>query len=232
MLFGIDVSYHQGLIDWPKVRTSGVRFAIIKASEGEGYTDPMFEQNMLSAAEAEIVAGTYHFFLPRYDPLAQARHYVKTLQELGGGKPTLPPCVDIETPGPGKSAYNQSLKVFLEEIFRLTGRTAMITSHPASGTATCRYPFIPATSCCVPVWTGRRNTRCGWHITPPAGRTRCTPGLAGHSGSTPVRARSRASPPALTSTCLAARRKNWPRWWNYEQQRAAPVRAHLPTAHP
>lgn len=151
MLFGIDVSYHQGLIDWPKVRTSGVRFAIIKASEGEGYTDPMFEQNMLGAAEAEIVAGTYHFFLPRYDPLAQARHYVKTLQELGGGKPTLPPCVDIETPGPGKSAYNQSLKVFLEEIFRLTGRTTMIYVSPGFWNS-----YLP-----VPVYSGYKLLRSG-----------------------------------------------------------------------
>lgn len=151
MLFGIDVSYHQDLIDWPKVRTSGVRFAIIKASEGEGYTDPMFEQNMLGAAKAEIVAGTYHFFLPRYDPLAQARHYVKTLQELGGGKPTLPPCVDIETPGPGKSAYNQSLKVFLEEIFRLTGRTAMIYVSPGFWNS-----YLP-----VPVYSGYKLLRSG-----------------------------------------------------------------------
>jgi len=151
MLFGIAVSYHQGLIDWPKVRTSGVRFAIIKASEGEGYTDPMFEQNILGAAEAEIVAGTYHFFLPRYDPLAQARHYVKTLQELGGGKPTLPPCVDIETPGPGKSAYNQSLKVFLEEIFRLTGRTAMIYVSPGFWNS-----YLP-----VPVYSGYKLLRSG-----------------------------------------------------------------------
>jgi lysozyme len=130
MLFGIDVSHHQDWIDWQKVRTSGVRFAIIKASEGEEYIDPMFEQNMRGAAEADIVTGSYHFFLPRYDPLAQARHYVRTLQELAGGRPTLPPCVDIETPGLGKSGFNQAVRVFLEEIFRLTGRTGMIYVSP------------------------------------------------------------------------------------------------------
>lgn len=130
MLFGIDVSHHQDWIDWPRVRSSGVRFAIIKASEGETYIDPMFEENMRGAAENDIIAGTYHFFLPRYDPLEQARHYVRTLQELGGSRPTLPPCIDIETPGLGKSGFNQAVKVFLDEIFRLTGRTGMIYISP------------------------------------------------------------------------------------------------------
>ena len=31
-IVGIDVSNHQGVIDWPKVRASGVAFAYIKAS--------------------------------------------------------------------------------------------------------------------------------------------------------------------------------------------------------
>ena len=30
--FGIDVSKHQGKIDWPKVAASGVRFAILRAT--------------------------------------------------------------------------------------------------------------------------------------------------------------------------------------------------------
>ena len=130
MLFGIDVSYHQEWIDWPKVSTSGVRFAIIKATEGDDYIDPNFEQNIRGATEAGIVIGTYHFFLPRFDPLVQARHYVKTLQDCLHDAPCLPPCLDIETPGLGRSGLNQSLHVFLREIFKLTGRTAMIYVSP------------------------------------------------------------------------------------------------------
>jgi lysozyme len=130
MLFGIDVSHHQEWIDWQIVRSTGVRFAIIKASEGDDYIDPMFEQNMRGAGEAEILTGSYHFFLPRYDPLVQARHYVKTLQELGGTRPGLPPCVDIETAGLTRTGFNQALRVFLEEVYRLTGRTAMIYVSP------------------------------------------------------------------------------------------------------
>ena len=46
MISGIDVSHHNEWIDWPKVRQAGVRFAIIKASEGTGFTDTLFEQNL------------------------------------------------------------------------------------------------------------------------------------------------------------------------------------------
>ena len=42
---GIDVSYWDSGIDWPKVRATGQRFVFIKATEGETYTDPTFETN-------------------------------------------------------------------------------------------------------------------------------------------------------------------------------------------
>jgi lysozyme len=46
---GIDVSNHQGVIDWPRVAASGVRFAGMKASGDEGignvYVDPTFPDN-------------------------------------------------------------------------------------------------------------------------------------------------------------------------------------------
>jgi GH25 family lysozyme M1 (1,4-beta-N-acetylmuramidase) len=37
---GIDVSYWNAGIDWPKVRATGQRFVFAKASEGSSYSDP------------------------------------------------------------------------------------------------------------------------------------------------------------------------------------------------
>ena len=37
---GIDVSHHQGEIDWAKVAGAGVRFAYLKATEGRDLRDP------------------------------------------------------------------------------------------------------------------------------------------------------------------------------------------------
>ncbi len=62
MIYGIDVSHHQEFIDWGMVKKAGARFAFIKASEGVGFTDPMFEENIRGAVEAGVLPGSYHFF--------------------------------------------------------------------------------------------------------------------------------------------------------------------------
>jgi len=130
MIYGIDVSHHQEFIDWGMVKKAGARFAFIKASEGVGFSDPMFEENIRGAVEAGVLPGSYHFFLPRYDPLEQARHYARTLQENAVDAPTLPPCIDIETPGLGKTGLNQAVRIFIEEMYNLTGRRCIIYVSP------------------------------------------------------------------------------------------------------
>lgn len=65
-LEGIDVSEHQGDIDWQAVHDSGVDFAIIRAgyrgySEGKLYTDANFEKNVQGALAAGLKVGIYFF---------------------------------------------------------------------------------------------------------------------------------------------------------------------------
>ena len=59
---GIDVSKHQGKIDWQAVRETGsVNFAILRAGFGR-YTsqkDPQFERNYAGAKAAGIPVGAY-----------------------------------------------------------------------------------------------------------------------------------------------------------------------------
>src|SRR6476660_2447595 len=59
---GIDVSHHQGEIDWPRVASDGVRFAYIKASEGGTVPDHRFRENWVEAKKAGLRRGAYHFF--------------------------------------------------------------------------------------------------------------------------------------------------------------------------
>lgn len=63
MLKGIDVSYHQGNIDWSKVKAAGIEFAIIKAggSDDGFYTDSKWEANYKGAKAAGIKVGAYYF---------------------------------------------------------------------------------------------------------------------------------------------------------------------------
>jgi lysozyme len=90
---GIDVSHHQGAIDWKKVAHSGVSFAYIKLTDGQNFTDPRFTQNWHGAKTAGLLRGAYHFFHPHSDPDIQAEHFVRRLATDQG---ELPPMLDIE----------------------------------------------------------------------------------------------------------------------------------------
>jgi len=63
---GIDVSRHQGEIDWKQVAASGVKFAIIRCgyrgtSYGNLYEDATFDQNVKGALENGIYVGAYFY---------------------------------------------------------------------------------------------------------------------------------------------------------------------------
>ncbi len=42
---GIDVSHHQGAIDWQAVASAGIDFAYAKATEGSQFVDGQFASN-------------------------------------------------------------------------------------------------------------------------------------------------------------------------------------------
>jgi len=54
---GIDVSYWSSKINWTKVRADGQRFMFTKATEGDFYTDPTFDDNWLGAKKAGVLRG-------------------------------------------------------------------------------------------------------------------------------------------------------------------------------
>lgn len=65
-MFGIDVSSHNGYIDWKKLKKQGVDFAFIRVGY-RGYTkrkinqDKMFHYNIKEAQKARIKVGVYFF---------------------------------------------------------------------------------------------------------------------------------------------------------------------------
>ena len=60
---GIDVSEHQGVIDWAKVAKDGVQFAVIRAGYGRELSqkDKQFERNYAGAKAAGIQVGAYWY---------------------------------------------------------------------------------------------------------------------------------------------------------------------------
>jgi GH25 family lysozyme M1 (1,4-beta-N-acetylmuramidase) len=93
---GIDVSHWQETITWSAVAGDGIDFAIMKATEGRRYTDPMFKTNRSQAQLAGITVGMYHVASPSKstdDARAEADHFLKVAKpSVGNVIPTL----DIE----------------------------------------------------------------------------------------------------------------------------------------
>ena len=57
--YGIDVSYHQGPINWGAVKASGVQFAFVRAGSFKSGTDAYYHQNMQGAIANGIPVGIY-----------------------------------------------------------------------------------------------------------------------------------------------------------------------------
>lgn len=66
-VLGVDVSVHQGEIDWQKVADAGMEFAMIRVgyrgygSEGKMMPDANFEANIQGALDAGLKVGVYYF---------------------------------------------------------------------------------------------------------------------------------------------------------------------------
>ena len=93
---GVDVSHHQGLVEWPAVRAAGITFAFIKASEGADHRDREFGRNWIGARQAGLARGAYHFFTFCSPGAAQAENFISA---VGGSFGELPPVADVEFSG-------------------------------------------------------------------------------------------------------------------------------------
>lgn len=93
---GIDVSAHQGAIDWKEVVRDRVDFVYIKATEGGDFVDKRFQQNWTKAEQVGLRRGAYHFFTFARDGATQAANFIATVPK---DAKALPPVVDLEFGG-------------------------------------------------------------------------------------------------------------------------------------
>jgi lysozyme len=130
-LEGIDVSYHEGTIDWSAVVNAGIRFAWIKATEGTKYVDPAWATNSANARAAGMPFGAFHYAQPGTDPglaAEQADHFVDV---AGFGSGNLLPVLDVEiTNGLTPSAMQTFIAQFLDRVLQRTGIHAVIYTSP------------------------------------------------------------------------------------------------------
>ena len=92
---GIDVSNHQGTVDWNKVKAAGIDFAILKVGPVYGKPDDSFERNAAECERLGIPYGVYYYSYARSVEDAN-KEADRTLAWLGGHHPSLPVYYDLE----------------------------------------------------------------------------------------------------------------------------------------
>lgn len=116
---GIDISRHQREIVWEDVRSSQIKFAFIKATEGKDYKDPNFNKNWDKSKKEGIIRGAYHYYRPNSPPDLQALNFISSVMLESGD---LPPVLDIEE-GIDKLTLKGDIFVYLkilENAYRVT----------------------------------------------------------------------------------------------------------------
>lgn len=126
---GIDISAHNGQIDFSKVIADSIDFVYIKASEGGTWRDALFEQNYRAATDAGLLVGIYHFF--RFD-VPGWKQSVNVLSALSGRHLDLPIAIDVEEWGnPGEFTTQEIIENLrsLVELLRQNGREPIIYTN-------------------------------------------------------------------------------------------------------
>ncbi len=125
---GIDLSHHQGEVDWDAIPRDAVHFVFIKATEGRDHRDPRFAENWAAAGRVGIPRGAYHFFTFCTPGPDQAAHFLEVVPP-GAGE--LPPVVDVEFTGnctawEDLDRVRDDLVVFVDQIRRAHGREPIL----------------------------------------------------------------------------------------------------------
>ena len=115
---GIDVSHHQGIINWKAVKATEkqeypISFVFMKATEGGDYKDRRFAENFRQAREVGLIRGAYHFYNPNSEPIRQADFYISQVKLEKGD---LAPVLDIERKPRDKAKLQADLVKFLNRL--------------------------------------------------------------------------------------------------------------------
>lgn len=150
---GIDVASWQhplgAPIDWAAVAGSDAKFAIIKATQGTGYTNPYYASDWSGALAHGLIVGAYDYADLAHSPLGEARHFLQVTGVRAFGSDTLAPVLDLEqSAGRSPAQVSAWALAWLRAVQRATGRTPIfysnrdfITRRMSPDPALARYPL-------------------------------------------------------------------------------------------
>lgn len=165
VVYGIDVSGHQGNVNWTYWWGQGKRFAYVKATESTTYRNPYFAQQYNGSYNVGMIRGAYHFALPdRSAGSTQADFFVNN----GGGwsrdGKTLPGALDMEYNPYGSTCYGLSkasmtswIRSFSDRYHYRTGRWPVIYTS-TSWWSQCVSGDFSSTN---PLWIARYSSTVG-----------------------------------------------------------------------
>jgi len=120
----IDVSHHNGTINWTKVALDGVKGAYIKLTEGTSFLSKTAYQNYLGAKNAGLRVGFYHYAHANNEPIEEVDFF---LEKLGNMKVDLPHCLDLEeNKGKSKAQVNAFALKWMQYLEKKTGITPIL----------------------------------------------------------------------------------------------------------
>jgi len=167
---GVDVSQFQGLINWAVAHQNGVEFAFIKATEGTGFTDPLFATNWAGTKAAGVARAAYHFLRPDLGllPAAEADHFASVVKLSPGDVVA----ADLEVGGGDLTAYARG---FLDRLVQahgfpagmLYGSTSFLRAHVPHGIGgpyglwQAQWGSMPTPASGWPFWAVWQDTDAG-----------------------------------------------------------------------
>ena len=141
LMKGIDVSVHNGSIDWQKVKNAGIQFAILRAGYGRELSqkDARFEENYKNAKAAGIPVGAYWYSYAMSEDEARLEADV-FLSVIKGKQFEMPVYFDLEEKKQfdlGKEKVSAIMRAFLERVesagyfVGLYGSASSLKTHTA-----------------------------------------------------------------------------------------------------
>ncbi len=168
--FCVDLSHHNTGIVWDSLKVvvdrTGhttkdllraksvfpVSSVILKATEGEKYTDRRFKEYWEEAGKRDYPRGAYHFFRSSRHPEKQAQHYISQVKLRHSD---LPPVLDVETMHEGctKQELNDKVLAWLRTVEKHYGRTPIVYTSDSYA----RDILSPEITQRYPMWIARYN---------------------------------------------------------------------------
>jgi len=129
---GIDVSYHQGAIDWSRVAGAGKRFAFLRASAGTLTADSAYAAYRDGARAAGLTIGSYHFANPDTAPNDAANEAAWFLRNATIASGDIVPVLDLEVSnGLDAAALLTWAQTWVAQVEGATGVKPLIYTTPS-----------------------------------------------------------------------------------------------------